>query len=239
MVKVKNEEIAKGVNKYGRSQMISKSGRWRFFKKGAEAKKKEKEPRKVEKTGVKKVKRYGSKYYDPEVARKPKRANKRKQAITKLRKSVTPGAILIILAGRFRGKRVIFLKQLESGLLLVTGPYKINGVPLRRINQAYVIGTSTKVDISKIEIPTNIDDKYFARVKSEKKETTTKEEEFLNKQSKSKVIVNQEWLQKRTEGQKAVDTPLLEVVKQTPLLEDYLRAKFSLTKHQAPHKMVF
>jgi len=46
MVKVKNEEIAKGVNKYGRSKMISLSGRWRFFKKGADAKKIEKAPKK-------------------------------------------------------------------------------------------------------------------------------------------------------------------------------------------------
>ena len=61
------------------------------------------------------------------------------------------------------GKRVIVLKQLGTGLLLITGPHKLNGCPMRRVNQRYLVATSANLDISAVAVPANIDDKYFAR----------------------------------------------------------------------------
>merc|ERR1712087_809383 len=80
------------------------------------------------------------------------------------RKCIVPGSVVILLSGRFRGKRVVCLKTLPSGLLLVTGPYKVNGVPLKRVNPAYVIPTSLKLDVSNVN-SSSVDDAFFSKSK--------------------------------------------------------------------------
>ena len=168
------------------------------------------------------------KYY-PADDIKPKVASERDAAskgIAKLKKGLKPGSVLIMLGGRFRGKRVIFLKQLASGLLLVTGPYKVNGVPMRRMNQAYVIATSTKVNVSAVKVD-HVNDDYFARTVAN---TKAAEGEFFEAEAAAPALSAE-----RKSDQKSVDA----AIKLDSTMKAYLNAKFSLKKGQYPHMMKF
>jgi len=155
-----------------------------------------------------------------------------------LRPSITPGTVLIILAGRHKGKRVVFIKQLEkTGLLLVTGPMKLNSCPMRRIAQAYVMATKTHVDISSVKLPTHVDDAYFRRT-SAKKQPKKENEADLFATGKSEYVVSDQ----RKGDQKQVDHAILAVLRKHPerhALFGYLGSRFSIGKNQYPHKMIF
>jgi large subunit ribosomal protein L6e len=168
------------------------------------------------------------------LVRVPKRNPKTHNA-PKLRASITKGTVVILLAGRFAGKRVIVLDQLQpSGLLLVTGPYKVNGVPLRRVSQRYVIATSTKVDVSGVKVPEQVNDSLWAKKKDSKKDKAEKSQEkfFGKKQQKQ---LSEEFVQ----WQQQVDSALEKVIDNVPNLRDYLRTRFSLSNGQYPHAMKF
>ncbi|KAG1772568.1 ribosomal protein L6e-domain-containing protein [Suillus placidus] len=136
-------------------------------------------------------------------------------------------------------KRVVFLKQLDSGLLLVTEPYKINGVPLRRVNQAYVIATSTKVDLGEskdgymYQVDAKINDAYFAKPTT--KSSSTEAEVF----EEGKLKAKEAFPEAKSADQKEVDKAVIAAVQKQENLAKYLEATFGLSKGQLPHQMVF
>ena len=158
-----------------------------------------------------------------------KRKSKLPKAMT-LRKDLQPGQIVIILSGRFRGRRVVFLKKLDSNLLLVTGPYKYNGVPLKRVNQAYVLATNTKVDIKGVPVE-NIKDDLFKKV-TIKRES---EKDFFEEPAKKKERITEE----RKNAQTSVDTAVKKAVDAVPMLKKYLQSRFALKSGDKPHLMKF
>jgi large subunit ribosomal protein L6e len=253
------KELAPGIGRLSRSQVYARRQLYKGRKTGTAPAKPETAPTKE--VQVKGSKNGGSRlvptskaprFYPAEDVRKPKQSRKAVKP-TKLRDSIDPGTVLILLAGRFRGKRVVFLKQLESGLLLVTGPYKVNGVPLRRVNQAYVIATSTKIDLGDYKVRTRsrfcggmtcsgwplqtdakFTDSYFS--KSEKKRTRSAENEFFED---GKPKEKDSFPESKAADQREVDKVVVAAVKKTEYLAKYLKASWGLSKGEYPHQLVF
>jgi large subunit ribosomal protein L6e len=102
-------------------------------------------------------------------------------------------------------------------IIIIVGPYSVNKVPLRRVNQRYVIATSQKVALTGVDA-SKIDDKFFARSKKED----------------DKVLSNE-----RKAAQTAIDTPLTANIKKVELLESYLKSNFTLKNSDKPHNLKF
>ena len=85
----------------------------------------------------------------------------------------------------------------------------MNRVPLLRVAQSRVIATSTKVDISSLDL--SINDTFFSSKNTENKEAT----------------------------QKTVDDKLEACIEKTPLMKEYLHARFVVGKGSRPHDMKF
>jgi len=170
--------------------------------------------------------------YSTRPVRVPRPSRKHVHKPRKFRASLSPGTVVILLAGRHRGKRVVLLHKLEkSGMIVVCGPFSLNGVPLRRVNPSYVVATSTKVDVSTLDV-SKYDDSYFERKGGE----ITMEVEDADGEAKKAAYKPSE---SRISDQKELDAAILAKVESNPVLKSYLGARFSLSKGQAPHMMKF
>ena len=123
------------------------------------------------------------------------------------------------------------MKTLPSGNLLITGPYAINGVPLRRVNPAYVLSTSQKISLE--GVTANVDDAFF------KKSTRFTKNELKNA-SEHRLKKAEEGKQAEAKGvQKSVDAKLVENIKKVEHLKGYLSTRFTLSNSTRPHELVF
>lgn len=192
--------------------------------------------------GTRKVrvgKRKGRSFYPTEDEPKKKRGRHSFQkTVKKFKKGIEPGRVVILLTGRNRGKRVIVLKTLPSGLLLITGPWAINQCPLRRMHQQYVIVTSTKIDLSGVKIPDHINDEYFARKKKGTKKSA--DGSLIFKKKPQRFTPSKD----RKKDQVEVDKLMFQAIhKQTGddrhLLKAYLGSYFRIRQGVFPHQLKF
>uniref|UniRef100_A0A0A9XEA4 60S ribosomal protein L6 n=1 Tax=Lygus hesperus TaxID=30085 RepID=A0A0A9XEA4_LYGHE len=118
---------------------------------------------------------------------------------------------------------------------------------MRRVNQAYVIATTTKVQLPDTmqSILGSIDDGFFTSTKKRSKhQQPTSNGQFF--EGDTKVAGNGAGLDKdtnakgRAEKQQEVDTALLPAIKEMGnIFTSYLHTPFSLTNGQYPHMLRF
>lgn len=206
---------------------------------------------------VKPRKTIKKKYYGRKIASTRKFVVQRK-----LRKSIEVGKIAIILAGKHMGKRCIITKILPSGLVVVTGPYAINGVPIKRIDPRYLIVTSTNIFsidnmgrlkenfVTKAE---QIDDSLFLKpkeIKARQKKLLKKKEEGEEEENQSlfmngfldalhEIRKTDPKMQKIEEIQRDIGNLLKPDIEKNEVIKAYLKTKFTLRNDMIFHKMKF
>jgi len=180
----------------------------------------------------------------PKVARKSKYVPKK--AAPSNKRSVAPGTVAILLAGRFRGRHAVVIKQLpKNGPLVISGPFKYNGIPLRRVDSRYIIATSTKINLGALDgkVLEKVDGALFKRKLREKKAKSAAG--FLGKKKAVAAATGagkKKIPDERVALQKQVDAGIIASIKKdanAKLLPGYLRSVFTVKPGDTPHRMQF
>ena len=108
------------------------------------------------------------------------------------------------------------------------GPYKYNGVPLKRVNGAYVLTTNTKLKLD-AKVADSIKDDFFKKnwIKYKRRKRF-----FCWRKAKKERVTEE-----RKKGQTTVDTEVKKVVDTIPMTKEYLRNRFALKSGDKPHLM--
>merc|ERR1712086_799953 len=99
------------------------------------------------------------------------------------------------------------------------------GVPLRRVNQVYVIVTSTKVDVKGVDVK-KFDDAYFKKPPKDRSKSKS-EEEFYAEATKKELPASY------IADNQAVDAALEKAI--TGQMKDYMKSFFTLKSGDKPH----
>lgn len=108
----------------------------------------------------------------------------------------------------------------------------MNGVPLRRVNQKYVIVTSTTVDVNQAAVK-DVNDDFFNKERKDARTALKKlkgEKEFFAEKPKRDISDDRRKLQQDVDASVKVSDKLL---------KKYLAARFSLSNRDLPHLMAF
>jgi len=152
------------------------------------------------------------------------------------------------------------VKHLPSNLVVVSGPFRLNRVPLRRVDAAYLIGTSVQINLPEIlkkELSEVTDDHFSKKLKEkklkqrsdlskkyfkEKKEKGTEKSETGQKRKREDTEKDRKVKKRKTAKaafQAKIDSPLMAEIKKQPELDNYMRSRFFLTEGQFPHALKF
>nr|UXY86672.1 60S ribosomal protein L6B [Cryptomonas paramecium] len=78
------------------------------------------------------------------------------------------GSVAIISFGKLRGKKAIILRTTKCRMFVISGPFSLNGISIRRIKYNHLIPTQNRLNISSVDTKI-FDDEYFIFLKKSKK----------------------------------------------------------------------